>query len=106
MTNEDATGAEPASSGDERPALSDPSPADRSRNEEAPNGNPLRGDVLPQSLPSADDFGVVTGVGGPTGDEPSLPERVKTLLVGKPRDLKDQSLFHSVSLIAFLAWVG
>jgi amino acid transporter len=37
---------------------------------------------------------------------PTLPGRIKTLLIGKPRDLKDQSLFKHVSLIAFLAWVG
>ena len=35
-----------------------------------------------------------------------IPEKVKTLLVGKPRDLADQSVFHHVSLVAFLAWVG
>jgi len=39
-------------------------------------------------------------------EEPSLPDRLKTLIIGKPRDLEDKSLFHSVSLIAFLAWVG
>jgi amino acid transporter len=27
-------------------------------------------------------------------------------LVGKPRDLRDPNLFHTVSLIAFFAWVG
>jgi amino acid transporter len=30
----------------------------------------------------------------------------KGILIGKPRDLGDRSLFHSVSLVAFLAWVG
>lgn len=38
--------------------------------------------------------------------EPTSLERFKTLLVGKPRDLADQSIFKHVSLIAFLAWVG
>src|SRR5579864_6979515 len=33
-------------------------------------------------------------------------ERLKLLLVGKPRDIDDPDLFHKVSLIAFLAWVG
>ena len=28
------------------------------------------------------------------------------MLLGRPRDLADQSLFRSVSLVAFLAWVG
>jgi len=39
-------------------------------------------------------------------DEPGLQETVKTLLVGKPLDLADQSIHHHISLIAFLAWVG
>jgi amino acid transporter len=36
----------------------------------------------------------------------TLSSRVKTILVGKPRDLADHSIFHSLSLVAFLAWVG
>jgi amino acid transporter len=35
-----------------------------------------------------------------------LGGRLKTLLVGKSRDLSDQSLFRKLSLIAFFAWVG
>jgi len=31
---------------------------------------------------------------------------VRSLVIGKSRDLADQSLFHKVSLIAVLAWVG
>src|SRR5215210_1317822 len=40
--------------------------------------------------------------------EPRAParRRLRTLLVGRPRDLRDRRLFHQVSLIAFLAWVG
>ena len=34
------------------------------------------------------------------------PGRVKHLLVGGRRDIDDPHLFHSVSLIAFMAWVG
>src|SRR6202789_4057738 len=30
----------------------------------------------------------------------------RSLLFGKPRDINDPSLFHSISLIPFLAWVG
>jgi amino acid transporter len=37
---------------------------------------------------------------------PTLAHRVRRLLVGKPRDLHDARLFHRLSLIAFLAWVG
>ena len=36
----------------------------------------------------------------------NLGGRLKTVLVGKSRDLSDQSLFHKLSLIAFFAWVG
>src|ERR1700716_589798 len=32
--------------------------------------------------------------------------RIKELVLGKPRDIKDPNIFHSISLIAFLAWVG
>ncbi|MBI3413807.1 MAG: APC family permease [Verrucomicrobia bacterium] len=31
---------------------------------------------------------------------------LKTLFIGKARDLSDRSLFHKISLIAVLAWVG
>ena len=42
----------------------------------------------------------------PDASLPTLPARIKTLLIGKPRDLHDQSIFRHVSLVAFLAWVG
>lgn len=32
--------------------------------------------------------------------------RIKRLVIGGPRDLSDQSIFHRLSLIPFLAWVG
>src|SRR6266542_3029361 len=35
-----------------------------------------------------------------------LARRIRRLLVGGPRDLRDQRLFHRLSLIPFLAWVG
>ncbi|MEW6051507.1 MAG: APC family permease [Candidatus Zixiibacteriota bacterium] len=38
--------------------------------------------------------------------EPSLSKKVKTLLIGGSRDLQDRSLFHALTLTAFLAWVG
>jgi amino acid transporter len=44
---------------------------------------------------------------GAAGDEaPSLGQKVRRALVGRPRDLRDSKLFHSISLIPFLAWVG
>lgn len=33
-------------------------------------------------------------------------EFIKRLLIGKKRDINDHDVFHKVSLIAFLAWVG
>ena len=38
--------------------------------------------------------------------ELNLGGRLKTALIGKSKDLSDQSLFHKLSLIAFFAWVG
>jgi hypothetical protein len=36
------------------------------------------------------------------------PERnsLTRLVLGKPRDVNDPKIFHRVSLVAFLAWVG
>ncbi|HWL94728.1 MAG TPA: APC family permease [Phycisphaerae bacterium] len=33
-------------------------------------------------------------------------KRVRRWLIGKPRDLRDRRIFHHLSLIPFLAWVG
>ena len=44
-------------------------------------------------------------VGDPE-ERPSLPEQAKRLVFGKPRDLHDRNIFHRLSLIPFLAWVG
>lgn len=38
------------------------------------------------------------------GDE--WADKVKTILIGKPRDLGDSNVFQHLSLVAFLAWVG
>jgi hypothetical protein len=35
-----------------------------------------------------------------------MVEKIKELVFGKPRDIKDPQLFHHISLIAFLAWIG
>lgn len=51
-------------------------------------------DVLPPGVPSHD------GVG------PEWEKKVKTLLIGRPRDLADHRVFHQISLVAFFAWVG
>jgi amino acid transporter len=36
----------------------------------------------------------------------SLFTRILRTVIGKPRDLRDRSIFHRLSLVAFLAWVG
>jgi len=36
----------------------------------------------------------------------SWKKRLRTIFIGPPRDLQDRSLYHHISLIAFLAWVG
>lgn len=35
-----------------------------------------------------------------------MASRLKQVLLGKPKDLNDRSIFHRLSLIPFLAWVG
>jgi amino acid transporter len=42
----------------------------------------------------------------PTTEPAGLGRRVKQIVFGKPRDLADTGLFHRLSLIPFLAWVG
>lgn len=39
-------------------------------------------------------------------DAPSLLARIRRRMIGAPRDLSDRALFHRLSLIPFLAWVG
>src|SRR5437764_997311 len=48
-------------------------------------------------------------VSGPSSGEMPSPRRLarlKAALFGRARDLHDQRIFHQVSLIPFLAWVG
>jgi hypothetical protein len=37
---------------------------------------------------------------------PSMKSRISRLVYGEPRDPQDASTFHSISLVALLAWVG
>jgi amino acid transporter len=37
---------------------------------------------------------------------PSLGSRIRRLLIGRPKDLSDRSIFHRIALIPLLAWVG
>jgi amino acid transporter len=38
--------------------------------------------------------------------KPSLSKRLKSLVLGKPIDPTQQHAFHSITLVAFIAWVG
>jgi amino acid transporter len=57
-------------------------------------------DTLSDSVRELDDAQVVPV------DKPTIEEKVKTLLVGKPLDLGDHRVYQHISLVAFLAWVG
>jgi amino acid transporter len=80
---------------------------------------PSRGPAVPEKTPDHPVSGgasaepphpKVSGVGEdiPSSEDmrPTLSEKVKTFIVGKPRNLADESLFRHISLIAILAWVG
>ncbi|OPY71341.1 MAG: hypothetical protein A4E63_01578 [Syntrophorhabdus sp. PtaU1.Bin050] len=36
----------------------------------------------------------------------TIPRRIKRTLIGAPRDIKEPSIFHKLSLIPILAWIG
>src|SRR5512139_2591780 len=37
---------------------------------------------------------------------PQLPQRIRETIIGRPRNIKDPSLFHKLALIPLLAWIG
>src|SRR5471030_1609569 len=47
-----------------------------------------------------------TDESSPGEPSPKKGSGFRQMLFGKPRDINDPSLFHSISLIPFLAWVG
>jgi amino acid transporter len=109
---EPAAGEKPAESpsadtGDNHPPSPTNLPADDTvKQTETPSDDAAAFTEEEVGAPAGDETSVVTTLGGPTDAQPSLAKRVKTVLVGKPRDLHDESVFHRVSLVAFLAWVG
>ena len=47
------------------------------------------------------------GAPGSSDEQPiSVRTRLRSILIGPPRDLRDRSVYEHISLIAFLAWVG
>ena len=45
-------------------------------------------------------------MGAKTPESRSILSQLKTIFIGRPRDVGDQSIFHKLALIPFLAWVG
>ena len=43
---------------------------------------------------------------GATTEAATLEKTIGDLIVGRPKNIRDPRLFHSLSLVAFLAWVG
>jgi amino acid transporter len=41
-----------------------------------------------------------------TDENGTLGDKVKRTLIGRPRDIKDPSIFHKLALIPILAWIG
>jgi len=41
-----------------------------------------------------------------SNEQSSLLEKVKHTMVGAPRNIKDPSIFHKLSLVPLLAWIG
>ncbi len=39
-------------------------------------------------------------------DDASLKDKIKHTLIGKPKSIKDPTLFHKLALIPLLAWIG
>jgi amino acid transporter len=43
---------------------------------------------------------------GPTTEQAPIEKTISDLIVGPPKNIRDPRLFHTLSLVAFLAWVG
>jgi len=67
---------------------------------------PQQGSDAPSAAQNHSDVSEITGSATPEQQNGTFADRVKTILIGKPRDLADESIFHHLSLVAFLAWVG
>ncbi len=64
----------------------------------------------PESSSDSASSGSTSELGGvaqsPIPHRPTLWERIRTILIGGKRELNEPGVFHKVSLIALLAWVG
>ena len=73
-----------------------------------PSSDLLNAKTHEEALKALDEHDAKLGINPADAEvgERRLADRLKTVLIGKPRDLTDHSVFHSLSLVAFLAWVG
>lgn len=74
---------------------------------------PLRAKPPAGATDEISNHAAATSTASPTPESESeddrehrLATRLRTWLIGKPRDLTDASVFKHLSLVAFLAWVG
>jgi amino acid transporter len=67
--------------------------------------NNNKSDADSQRLP-ANEVSEIGSAAIPIIDEPTIGERATRILLGGPRDLRDKSLFHSLTLVSILAWIG
>src|SRR4051794_14368929 len=82
-------------------------PLDRDTSSECEKSDPKQPAEAPPHAPlQAAAVRTVFGDHEVPPDQPTVSEKVKTLLVGKPLDLSDKRVFQHISLVAFLAWVG
>ena len=58
------------------------------------------------SSPAEDDSSSNTSGTQLSLDAPSFLERFWNVLQGRPKNFRDPGIFHKISLVAFLAWVG
>ncbi len=71
-----------------------------------PSGHRAPVGVAREVSPGGSGPGLLEPGGVPPGQALPLGQRVRRLLIGPPRSLGDRRLFHKVSLVALLAWVG
>jgi amino acid transporter len=55
---------------------------------------------------TSDDHSNFQHIQSTSPEQQSKYERLKHIIVGAPRNIHDPSVFHRISLVAFLAWVG
>src|SRR5262245_15939370 len=80
--------------------------AAKSMSHDATGGTPHRPLHVDDAQKNSGAIREVVDVHEPHDEQPTVSDKVKTLLVGKPLDLADKRIYHHISLVAFLAWVG